>query len=137
MRKILAVVLILCAIACVPTVSFTEDAATVRLARTLYALAGQDTYEAKLAVGTVVMNRIESPWFPETLEDVLKQQQQFPCGNKYDTESLKAAHAVLAGKRVLKSNVVYYQAKDATAKWKSLTPCAEAGNYNFYTESGL
>mgnify|MGYP000849026055 CR=1 FL=1 len=70
MRKVIAVVLLLCVIACVPSISFTEDAATVRLARVICALAGNDSYEAKLAIGTVVMNRVESPWFPDTLEDV-------------------------------------------------------------------
>lgn len=135
MRKIIAVVLLLCVIACVPSVSFTEDAATVRLARAIYALAGNDGYEAKLAIGTVVMNRVESPWFPDTLEDVLKGQQQFPCGKKYDADSLEAAHAILAGERTLPLDALYYQANDATARW-SITPCAEAGNYSFYTESG-
>lgn len=134
MRRLIAIVLVLCAIACVPSVSFTEDAATVRLARVLYALAGSDTYEAKLAIGTVVMNRMASPWFPDTLEGVLQGQQQFPCGKKYDAESLEAAHDILAGKRTLPADALYYQAKDATACW-TLNPCAEAGNYNFYAES--
>ncbi len=135
MRKVIAVVLVLCAIACVPSVSFTEDAATVRLARAIYALAGQDSYEAKLAIGCIVMNRVASPWFPDALEDVLKGQQQFPCGKQYDADSLKAAHAVLAGKRTLSADVLYYQAKDATAKW-CIDPCGEVGNFNFYKQSG-
>jgi N-acetylmuramoyl-L-alanine amidase len=135
MRKIIAVVLILCAIACVPTVSFTEDAATVRLARVIYALAGNDTYEAKLAIGTVVMNRVASPWFPDALEDVLKGQQQFPCGKKYDAESLRAAHAILAGKRTLPPDALYYQSNDATARW-AIDRCAEVGNYSFYVQDG-
>jgi spore germination cell wall hydrolase CwlJ-like protein len=134
MRKLIAVVLVLCAIACVPSVSFTEDAATVRLARVLYALAGDDTYEAKLAIGTVIMNRVASPWFPDTLEEVLQGQQQFPCGKKYDAESLKVAHEILAGKRTLPADALYYQAKDATTRW-TINPCAEAGSYNFYAES--
>lgn len=135
MRKLIAAVLVLCAIACVPSVSFTEDAATVRLARVIYALAGCDTHEAKLAIGCVVMNRVESPWFPDALADVLKGQQQFPCGNKYDAESLEAAHAVLAGERTLPKAALYYRAKDATARW-TLAPCAEAGNFYFYMENG-
>lgn len=135
MRKAIAALLVLAAIACVPSVSFTEDAATVRLARTIYALAGADDYETKLAIGTVVMNRVENPWFPDTLEGVLKAQQQFPCGKKHDAESLKAAHAVLAGTRALPADILYYQAKDATAKW-TMVPRAEVGHFNFYADSG-
>ena len=136
MRKAIAFVLVLCAIVCVPTISFTEDAATVRLARVIYALAGADSYEAKLAIGTVAMNRVASPWFPDTLEGVLEGQQQFPCGKRYDAESLKAAHAVLAGTRTLDADALYYQAKDATAKWNDAFRCAETGNFNFYSKNG-
>jgi len=132
-RKILLGVLALavCVGMFLPDDSFTEDKTTVRLARALYALAGNDTYEAKLALGTLIMNRVESPWFPETLEGVLSQQQQFPTGKKYDRESLAAAHDVISGIRTLDKSAVYYRMTDSENKWNA-APVAVRGNIAFY-----
>ena len=52
--------------ALLPGVSFTEDRDTVLLARAIYALARNDSYDAKLAIGTVAMNRLDSVWFADT-----------------------------------------------------------------------
>lgn len=124
--------LAMCICAAIPAAGFTEDSATVRLAKTIYTLAGDEDYATKLAIGTVVMNRVESPWYPSTLEDVLAQQQQFPCGNRYDIESLAAAHDVLTGERAFGSDVIAYQSKDASAPRGNDDKCAEYGGYNFY-----
>lgn len=132
MKKLLLFLLAACICAAIPVSSFTEDSATVRLARTIYALAADEDYATKLDIATVVMNRVESPWYPSTLEEVLTQQQQFPCGSRYDDESLAAAHEVLAGTRTLEADVIAYQAKDATAP-RADEACDESGNYNFYT----
>ena len=98
MRRALIALLALAVLAAllVPSVSFTEDRATIRLARTIYALGRNESYETKLALGSVVMNREDSGWFPNDLNGVLSQQQQFPAGTRYDSESLRAAHAVIA-----------------------------------------
>ena len=103
MRKWIAALVMLAMLACVflPTVSFTEDADTVLLARAIYALGKNESYETKLALGSVVMNRVENNWFADSLGDVLTDQQQFPAGSRYDDESLRAAHAVISGKRAL------------------------------------
>ena len=103
MRKWLALAALVAVLVCalIPSVSFTEDRDTVLLARTIYALGKDESYETKLAIGTVVMNRVENPWFGDTLGEVLEEQQQFPAGSRYDAESLQAAHAVLAGERAL------------------------------------
>ena len=122
MRKWLAlaaVVLLVCMM--IPSVSYTEDRDTVLLARTIYALGRDESYETKLALGTVVMNRVENAWFADTLGEVLEQQQQFPAGSRYDAESLKAAHAVLAGTRAL----------DAAERWDSGDLVKTVGGYAF------
>ena len=138
MRKFAAVLLLLALLACalIPSAAFTEDRDTVLLARALYALGKNESYETKLALGTVVMNRVENPWFADTLGEVLRDQQQFPAGSRYDDESLQAAHAVLTGKRALDANALYYQAADASAGWGDANRIASAGNYNFYSVSG-
>ena len=133
MKKLLLLLIAVCICVVIPTThSYTEDTATVRLARTIYAIAGDQDYETQLAIGTVIMNRVDSPWYPSTLEGVLSQQQQFPCGTRYDEEALAAAHEVLTGERSLDESVIAYQAKDASAPRDAEDVVAESGNFNFF-----
>lgn len=138
MRKIgmvlAAVVLLACML--VPSVSFTEDRDTVLLARTIYALGKTEDYETKLALGTVVMNRVENAWFADTLGEVLEEQHQFPAGERYDDESLQAAHEVLSGRRTLSANALYYQPLNASEPWSSEMMVKVVGNYAFYSGNG-
>ncbi len=114
-----------------PGVSYTEDRDTVLLARAIYALARDESYDAKLAIGTVAMNRVESPWFGRTLSGVLNAQHQFPIGSRYDAESLSAAHDVLAGRRALGAEALYYHAVDASEPWIG-APVRTVGRFAFY-----
>ena len=108
MRKWVALMVLAALVVCMlPTVSFTEDRDTVLLARTIYALGRNESYETKLALGTVVMNRVNNAWFDDTLGEVLAEQHQFPAGSRYDSESLEAAHAVLSGRRTLDASALY------------------------------
>ena len=108
----------------------------MQLARTIYALGRHESYETKLALGSVVMNRVESAWFADDLGDVLEDQQQFPAGSRYDDDSLRAAHAVLSGKRTLPEEALYYQAADASNPWGNAYQLGSQGGYNFYSHSG-
>ena len=138
MRRFIAGLIVLAAAVFlfVPSVSFTEDRDTVHLARAIYALGKAESYETKLALGTVVMNRVENPWFANDLGEVLRDQQQFPAGSRYDDDSLRAAHAVLSGKRALPAAALYYQAADASLAWGDANRVDAVGGYNFYSESG-
>ena len=91
---VLAALLLACML--VPSVRFTEDNDTVLLAKVIYAQCKNEDYSAKLALGREVMRRVDDPWYPATLGEVLREQQQFPAGTRYDSESLRAAHAVIA-----------------------------------------
>jgi len=135
MKKAAIWIALVLLIALLPTVTFTEDVSTVMLAKTIYALTGTADYQTKLAIGSVVMNRAQSPWFPDDLADVINQAHQFPYGTRYDQESLRAAHAVLAGTRTLPENVLYYQATDASNAWSHGLYKVLDG-YAFYTEDG-
>ena len=119
-----------------PSASYTEDKDTILLARTIYALGKDESYATKLALGSVVMNRVDSPWFAGDLGEVLDEQQQFPAGRRYDGESLQAAHALISGARSLDSSALYYQAADATDPWGEENLVATSGGYNFYSRSG-
>ena len=52
------------------------------LAALIFCEAGGESYEGQLAVGAVVMNRVESGSYPSTIEGVIYQKGQFtPAGN--------------------------------------------------------
>ena len=138
MRKWMALAALVAVFVCmlVPSVSFTEDRATVLLARTIFALGRDESYETKLALGTVVMNRVENSWFSDNLGEVLEEQHQFPSGSRYDSDSLKAAHAVLSGERALDSSALYYRPLDASEPWSSEHLVATVGGYAFYSGDG-
>ena len=132
MKRLLCAALIL-AILSLPTLGLTEGADTIRLAKTLYLLGRGESYETLLDLGTVVMNRVDSPWYPDTVMGVLNQPQQFACGTLYDDESLRAARAVMMGARTLPADVVCYGALDATQPLREDTLFTASGGYGFYT----
>lgn len=86
----------------------TDSSETKLLATIIYCEAGNQPYEGKVAVGSVVMNRINSSQFPNTLLGVLYQKSQFTpvmsgrfavaLANDSATDSCyEAARAVLGG----------------------------------------
>ena len=133
MRKWMALAVAAVLLCCVltPSASFTEDRDTILLARAIYALAKADSYEAKLALGTVVLNRVDSVWYPDSLSGVLNQQHQFPIGSRYDSDSLSAAHAVLSGRRTLSPAALNYRSASASVP-RDDTPLATVGGFHFY-----
>lgn len=53
------------------------DGDVKRMAAIIWCEARGESYEGQVAVGTVVMNRVESPRFPNTVEGVISQKGQF------------------------------------------------------------
>ncbi|MBE5767323.1 MAG: cell wall hydrolase [Clostridiales bacterium] len=129
-RQILAAVLLLIVIM-VPTLGIAEDSETVMLAKTLYTL-GDDSYETMIAIGTVVMNRADSPFFPDSVEGVLNQPHQFPRGNRYDEKAMDAAREIMMGARVFPSYVLYFNEVDGNGDWSTRDLYAAIGEYGFY-----
>ena len=83
------------------------------LARVIEAEAGGESDYHKLCVGTVVMNRVDSEKYPDTIEGVIYQPGQYQCVtnshiNKEPSESsYEAAESILDGRRMFRSSVVY------------------------------
>ena len=138
MKKWIVIIALAALLVCVlsPGVSYTEDRSTVMLARAIYALGRNESYDTKLAIGTLAMNRVANPWFSATLDSVLQEQHQFPMGSRYDADSLSAAHEVLSGKRTLDADALYYQAADASDPRTDAAPVAVVGSYAFYATPG-
>lgn len=116
MKRILAAAVLLAVIFSTPIHGLSEDKSTVQLARVIYAVARNENYDAKLALGSVAMNRVDNPWYPDTLAEVLDEKHQFPAGKTYDDESLKAAHAVISGERTLDGEMVEWSSSPIAAR---------------------
>ena len=73
----------------------------------IYAESGNQPLEGQMAVGNVVLNRVASPIYPNTIEGVLAQKNQF---STYQSGSLAKRtpneSSVIAAKLVLDGGVV-------------------------------
>jgi N-acetylmuramoyl-L-alanine amidase len=94
------------------------------LARIVRAEAQTEPFEGKVAVATVVLNRVESPKFPNTIKKVIYQRGQFqPVRNGQinkpaDGESIKAVYAALSDMRhIAKNSLFFYNPAIATSRW--------------------
>ncbi|OAS82193.1 MULTISPECIES: cell wall hydrolase [Metabacillus] len=94
------------------------------LARLVRAEAQTESFEGKAAVASVVLNRVESPQFPNSIKKVIYQSGQFqPVSNgeinqPADKESIKAVQAVLSGLRnIAKDSLFFYNPNIATNRW--------------------
>ena len=82
-----------------------------------------ESYEGKLAVGAVVMNRVKSPLFPNTIKEVIYQPRAFTCVDdgqinlEPDEESYRAAFDALLGIDPTDGCLSYYNPKTATSRW--------------------
>ena len=108
------------------------------LARIISAEARGESYLGQVAVGAVVMNRVEHPSFPDTIAGVVYQRGAFSClddGQFYEdvTDSAyKAATDVLNGMDPSGGAIYYYNPKTATNKWiRSRPVIATIGNHIF------
>lgn len=90
------------------------------MASIIEAEAKAEPFEGKVAVGAVMLNRVQSADFPDTLAGVIYQERAFEsvANNHYkkpfSDESLKAAQTALAGQDP--SNGALYFWNPATAK---------------------
>lgn len=108
------------------------------LAKLVQVEAGGESYEGKLAVASVVMNRVNSPKFPDTLYDVIHAPNQFPPAKNGklakavpSEDSIKAARAALSGENNVPGAVYFFNGKLEPNKRNKLTVVKEIGNHVF------
>ena len=93
------------------------------LARLISAEARGEPYMGQVAVGAVVLNRIEHPSFPDTMSGVIYQKGAFSClndGQFYEPISesaYRAASDAINGLDPSGGAIYYYNPKIATNKW--------------------
>lgn len=92
------------------------------LARLVYAEANGESYRGKVAVANVVLNRVESKQFPDTITGVIYQAGQFSpvtngsINNKADSDSLRAVHDAISNRSDTEA-LFFYNPKTANSRW--------------------
>ncbi|WP_202079847.1 cell wall hydrolase [Caldalkalibacillus salinus] len=109
------------------------------LARIIYVEAGYEPFKGQVAVGNVVMNRVESAYFPNSIRDVIYQPNQFtPVRNgrfhsavPSETAYL-AAREVFAGTEYVGDALYFYNPRLAdNAFFRSREVVADIANHRF------
>ena len=110
------------------------------LSRVIYRESGNQPLEGQIAVGNVVLNRVASPLFPNTVQGVLAQKNQFSTyasgalkKTKPSAESTIAAKLALDGAVVEKTKGAMWFDSAATS-WaaRHKTYMATIGGHKFY-----
>ena len=108
------------------------------LARLVYGEARGEPYVGKVAVAAVVLNRVKSPLFPNTISGVIYQSGAFDAvydgqiNLTPDADSLRAARDALNGWDPTGGCIYYYNPVTATNGWIwSRTVQLSIGKHNF------
>ena len=110
------------------------------LARLINGEARGEPYQGQIAVGAVVLNRVKSSEFPNTISGVIYQKNQFSCikdgqfNKKIDKGSTvyKAAQEAINGADPSNGALFFYNPKTTKSKWLfSLKTLETIGNHRF------
>ena len=121
-------------------VTFTSSGSSDEelLARVIYGEARGEEYIGQVAVGAVILNRVASPLFPNTVSGVVYQAGAFDAVadgqvNLTPNDTAKrAARDALNGWDPTGGCLYYYNPKTATSKWMlSKTVYLSIGNHSF------
>ncbi|WP_202078566.1 cell wall hydrolase [Caldalkalibacillus salinus] len=113
------------------------------LSKIIEAEAEGEPYLGKVAVGGVIMNRVEHEWFPDSIKDVIFQRtshvyQFSPVGNGRiyrvtpSEESIKAAHAALNGEDPTNGALYFFNPRISNDSWiRTRTEAVTIGQHRF------
>ncbi|MHC5291119.1 cell wall hydrolase [Bacillus licheniformis] len=109
------------------------------MARLVRAEAESEPYAGKVAVAVVVLNRVESSQFPNSIKEVIYQPGQFsPVSNGQinkpaDAESVRAVkEALSSGQSSGAGSLFFYNPSTATSRWLDSRPTTVViGNHVF------
>jgi len=110
------------------------------LSHIINAEAGNQPLDGKIAVGNVILNRVSSSLFPNTVYEVIFQQNQFtPVANGSihrtpNMESIIAAKLVLDGANTVDNALFFMNPKTASSRWmaRNRTYMTTIGQHAFY-----
>ncbi|WP_317964581.1 cell wall hydrolase [Paenibacillus sp. CCS19] len=108
------------------------------LARIIYAEARGESYKGQVAVGAVVMNRVQSSSFPNTVREVILQSGAFTAVDdgqfslKPDSTAYQAAMDAVRGYDPTGNALYYFNPNTATSSWIwSRKQTVKIGNHIF------
>lgn len=93
------------------------------LAQIVHAESKGEPYTGKVAVASVVLNRVVSPGFPDTVEGVVKQKNAFSCvvngqiNVVPNSDSYNAVKDAIRGIDPTNQALYFYNPKIATCNW--------------------
>lgn len=93
------------------------------MAKVVYAESNCEPFEGKVAVASVILNRLKYPEFPKTVEGVVKQRGAFSCVRNGsidvvpDESSYKAVLQALHGEDPTEKAIFFYNPRIATSQW--------------------
>lgn len=99
-----------------------------QLARLIHAEARGESLQGQIAVGAVVLNRVQSNAFPDSITEVIFQPGQFSAilDGQYNLtpgpSAYQAARAALNGSDPTNGALFYYNPKIATSAWSKSRP---------------
>ena len=116
----------------------TESSDVDLLAKIISAESRGEPYQGQVAVGAVILNRIEHPSFPNTLAGVIYQPGAFSCLYDGGVNAAVADSAYRAARDAINGNdpsggaVYYYNPAKSTNKWIFSRPVITViGNHRF------
>lgn len=117
-----------------PIIKYSESEYDL-FCRLIMGECGGESYQCQLATASVVINRVRSSRFPDTLKGVIKQKGQFSGRtDKKPTESIKkACWEAICGNGNVPSSVLYFRASKSK-KWGSHTFYRRIGGHSFYKQ---
>ena len=118
--------------------STSQSASLDLLARVISAEARGEPYSGQVAIGAVILNRVEHPSFPNTIAGVVYQPGAFTCMvdgqfNEPVAESaVRAAREALNGVDPSGGAIYYFNPNTATSAWIWSRPLIKViGNHRF------
>ena len=114
-----------------------DDDDVKMLAALIYLEASGSSYDGRWAVGTVVVNRVRSSKFANTVEGVIYAKGQFTVANRIASTTpsqscIEIAKKCLDGELYDKS-ILYFKSSSSSKSWGSRKYCFKVGNNYFYT----
>lgn len=111
-----------------------DDTTLDLLARVITHESGNQPLEGKMAVGNVILNRANSPKFPNTVGEVIYSPNQFPGATNAtpNTESILAARLVLEGANVVPGAYYFNGAGKSCWASRNKSLIATIGAHSFY-----
>jgi len=107
-----------------------------KLASVIYGKGMGEPYTGKVAIGAVILNRIASPDFPDTIEDVVYQNEMVGADNVINLQpneiAIKAAKDALNGWDPTDGAMYFWNPETSTSKWIWSIPIKlQIGRYVF------